>query len=77
MWQNYCFPDDGKKKTFSLKSVSRAIQFAIRLLRKKTASKPNVHIYYATETGSSKRYAEKLKQKLVNAFNVTINKMNE
>jgi hypothetical protein len=39
--------------------------------------RPTVNIFYATETGASKRYAEKLKQKFINAFNVNLCQMNE
>ena len=39
--------------------------------------RPTVNIFYATEMGTSKRYAEKLKQKFVGAFNVNVFQMIE
>jgi CRISPR/Cas system type I-B associated protein Csh2 (Cas7 group RAMP superfamily) len=54
-----------------------AIRFAVRLYRKKLTSRPTINVYFATETGASKRYAEKLKQKFITAFNVNVYQMNE
>lgn len=73
----YRFPNEGKKKTFTLKSVSMAIQFAVRLFRKKMSSRPEARIYFATETGTAKRYADKLKKEFGTSFNVKLCPMDE
>ena len=77
LWQNYRFPSEGKKQTYTLKSVSLAIQFAVRLFRKKMSSRPEARIYFATETGTAKRYAEKLKKEFGATFNVKLCQMDE
>jgi len=60
-----------------LKSVSMAIRFAVRLFLKKMNSRPVVSIFYATETGTAKRFADKLKKKFSADFNVKMCQMNE
>ncbi len=68
-----------KKRTFSLRGVFWAVRFAVALYRQKMQSRPSVNIFYATETetGTTKRYAEKLRQTFDNEFNVNFSKMSE
>jgi sulfite reductase alpha subunit-like flavoprotein len=66
-----------KKRNFSLRGVFWAVRFAVALYRQKMQSRPSVNIFYATETGTTKRYAEKLRQTFDNEFNVNFSKMSE
>ena len=66
-----------KKRNFSLRGVFWAVCFAVALYRQKMQSRPSVNIFYATETGTTKRYAEKLRQTFDNEFNVNFSKMSE
>ena len=73
----YRFPNEEKPRKFSLKGVSMAIWFAVWMFHKKINSRPTINIFYATETGTAKRFAEKLKKKFATAFNVKVCQMKE
>ena len=77
LWKNYRFPEDGEKRTFKLKSVVLAVRFSVGLFRAKISRRHPVHIFYATETGVSKRYAEKLKKIFAQFFNVSVLTMDQ
>lgn len=47
------------------------------MFRAKRSTRPTVKIFYATETGTAKRYAKKLEGLLGNMFNVKIIEMNK
>ena len=77
LWQMYRFPGEGDARVFSLKGVSMAIWFAVWMFHKKINSRPTINIFYATETGTAKRFADKLKKKFATAFNVKFLQMKE
>lgn len=62
MSAKYRFPEDGKK--ISAKGVYSAMFFIGALFRKQLAKRQKAVVYYATETGTSKRYAAHLRDKL-------------
>ena len=77
IWRNYRFPEDGEKRTFKVKSIGIAARFAVSLFRAKMSRRPPAKIIYATETGVSKRYAEKLKKIFSQFFNVSLLTMDQ
>ncbi len=66
-----------EEKDFFLERRFWAVRFAVALYRQKMQSRPSVNVFYATETGTTKRYAEKLRQTFDNEFNVNFSKMSE
>jgi len=46
--------------------------FGLTLTKNLTLKMPELKIFYATETGTSKRYAENLRQKFGRSFNTKI-----
>jgi hypothetical protein len=73
----YRFPEDGEKRTFKVKTVGLAVRFAVGLFRAKMIRRPKVKIFFATETGVSKRYAERLKKLFLKSFNVSMYSMEQ
>ena len=54
------FPEDGEKIHYKVKSVAMAVRFAVALYRLKKATRPTVKIFYATETGTAKKFTKRL-----------------
>lgn len=75
-WTHYRFPEDGEKRIFKLKSVFVAIRFAVALYRMKRAARQTVKVFYATETGTAKKFATRLANQLSDLFNVKLIAMN-
>ena len=72
MWESYRFPEDGAYKRKKIVSVFRCVQFMVKLWRQVTAARPIVQIYYGTETGTAKYYADKLVKIFSKSFNVAL-----
>lgn len=77
MWQTYRFPEDGAKKAYTLKLVALAVKFAVRMFRVRMRRRPAVRIFYATETGAARTFAEKLRKKFSGQFHVRVLRMSE
>ena len=77
MWKTFSFPEDGKKKKFKLKYIFICVRFLVGLYRDVVKKRPVVQIFYATETGTAKYYAEKLQRIFSKSFNVALLDMNQ
>ena len=66
---NYRFEERVRK--CKLKSAAILIRFMVGLFRDVLKKRPVVKIFYATETGTAKRYAEKLRRLFSASFNVS------
>ena len=62
---------------YKLKSVALAVKFAMTLYRLKKSSRPTVKIFYATETGTAKKFAKRLEANFSSLFNIKIIEMNK
>lgn len=76
-WETYRFPDEGEKKLFKFKSVAIAVRLAVVLYRKKKASRPLVKIFFATETGTAKKYVKRITDSFAHLFNVQVIQMDQ
>ena len=72
LWQKYRFDDDEKWKKCKLKSVCIIVRFMVKVFREILNKRPVVKIIYATETGTAKRFADKLRRLFSIGFNVTL-----
>ena len=77
MWKSYRFPQDGKQKKFKLRCAFLCVKFLVGLFRDILKKRPVVQIFYATETGTAKYYAEKLQRLFSKSFNVALLDMNQ
>ena len=71
MYLNYRFDDDRRLKKCKLRSVAILVRFMVGLFRDILKKRPVVKIFYATETGTAKRFAEKLRRLFGASFNVS------
>jgi hypothetical protein len=60
------------KDNLFFEKVALGILFGITLAKNLTLKMPELKIFYATETGTSKKYAESLKQKFGRSFNTKL-----
>ena len=72
LWSAYRFADDAEKRKLTLRSLSIALLFTVSLFKAKLALRPLAKIFYATETGTAKKYAQKLEKIFTQAFNVQL-----
>jgi len=77
MWKTYHFPEDGKQKKFKLRSIFLCVKFLVGLFRDVLKKRPVVQIFYATETGTAKYYAENLQRIFSKSFNVALLDMDQ
>ena len=71
MYLTYRFEEDKRLKQCKLKSVAILVRFMVGLFRDIVKKRPVVKIFYATETGTAKRFAEKLRRLFSASFNVS------
>ena len=77
MWKTYRFPEDEKQKKFKLRTIFLCVKFLVGLFRDVLKKRSAVQIFYATETGTAKYYAEKLQRFFSKSFNVSLLDMNQ
>ena len=77
LWKNYRFSEDGRPKKCKIRSVFILMRFMVGLFRDILKKRPVVKIFYATETGTAKRFADKLRRLFSISFNVTLMDMTE
>jgi hypothetical protein len=77
LWQTYRFEEDKRLTKCKLKSVFIFVRFLVGLFRGILKKRPVVKIFYATETGTAKRFAEKLRRLFNVSFNVIIKDMSQ
>ena len=77
MWKTYRFPEDGNKKKFHIRSIFLCVKMFIGLFLKVLKKRPVVQIFYATETGTAKYYAEQLRRIFNKTFNVALLDMSQ
>ena len=77
MYQNYRFAEDKRFQKTKLKSVAIFVRFMVGLFRDILKKRPVVKIFYGTETGTAKRFAEKLRRRFSVSFNVSIMNMSQ
>jgi hypothetical protein len=58
--------------SYTLKAVAMSVRFVIALFRAKILRRPLVKVFFATETGVSKRFAEKVRKIFAGSFNVAV-----
>ena len=73
IWQNYKFSDDKSQyRKLKFKSIAMSVYLVTGYFRKIVAKRPVVKIFYATESGTAKRFADNLRQFFNVSFNVTL-----
>ena len=77
LWERYRFPEDKSAGKIRAKAVFIFVRFLIGVFRDILKKRPAVQIFYATETGTARRYAEKLRRMFCASFNVILLDMSE
>ena len=77
MWLTYRFPSDNRRGKPKLVFVSHCVRFFIGLFKAVLKKRPIVQIFYATETGTSKYYAENLLRMFNRSYNAIIVDMSQ
>ena len=72
MWKTYRFPEDEKQNKFKLRTIFLCVKFLVGLFKDVLKKRPVVQIFYATETGTAKYYAEKLQRIFSKSFYVAL-----
>ena len=71
------FPYEGEKKFYKFKSVALAVKFVVAMFGLKKKARPLVKIFYATETGTAKKFVNRIEDNLSTLFNIKIVEMNK
>ena len=77
LWEWYRFPEDKSAGKIKAKAVFIFIRFLIRVFKDILKKRPMVQIFYATETGTARRYAERLRKMFSVSFNAILIDMAE
>ena len=77
LWERYRFPEDKVAAKIKAKAVFIFVRFLVRVFRDILKKRPVVQIFYSTETGNAKRYAEKLRRIFSVSFNALLLDMSE
>ena len=72
MWKTYQFADRTIGKKHSLKIIALSVKILIGMYNDVLKKRPVIRIFYATETGTAKYFAEKFLKLFEKVFNASI-----
>ena len=77
MWKSYQHPLRTIRKRRHLKTIALFVKILVGLYKVVLKKRPLIQIFYATETGTAKYFAEKLHKMFEKTFNAIILDMSQ